>query len=158
MPLREQDEKFMAMALREAAKAAAEGEVPIGAVVVIDGKVVARGRNSRERTGDPTSHAEIAALRRAGRRLSRWRLTDAALFVTVEPCPMCAGAVVNARVGRLVFGCSDPKAGAAGSVFDIPGDLRLNHRPEVTSGVLEGECSELVRGFFTRRRRKGKEK
>ncbi|HUJ24655.1 MAG TPA: tRNA adenosine(34) deaminase TadA [Myxococcales bacterium] len=146
------DESFMAEALAEARRAAAEGEVPIGAVVVFDGRVVGRGRNARERLGDPTAHAEILALQEAARALGRWRLTGAVIYATLEPCPMCAGALVNARIDRLVYGVPDPKAGAAGTLFDIPRDARLNHRLEVTSGVLAQECGEILKEFFRGKR------
>jgi len=142
----------MAEALAEARRAAAEGEVPIGAVVVFDGRVVGRGRNARERLGDPTAHAEILALQEAARALGRWRLTGAVIYATLEPCPMCAGALVNARIDRLVYGVPDPKAGAAGTLFDIPRDARLNHRLEVTSGVLAQECGEILKEFFRGKR------
>ncbi len=143
----------MAEALAEARKAGDEGEVPIGAVVVSDGRVVGRGRNARERLRDPTAHAELLALQDAARTLGRWRLTGATIFVTLEPCPMCAGALVNARLWRLVFGVPDPKAGAAGTLFDLVRDVRLNHRLEVASGLLAAECSELLTSFFRARRK-----
>ena len=142
----------MAEALAEARRAAAEGEVPIGAVVVFEGRVVGRGRNARERLNDPTAHAEILALQEAARALGRWRLTGASIYATLEPCPMCAGALVNARVDRLVYGVPDPKAGAAGTLFDIPRDQRLNHRLQVESGVLAKECGEILKEFFRGRR------
>src|SRR5450432_2737067 len=142
------DERWMAEALVEARLAGTEGEVPIGAVVVFEGAIVGRGRNARERLHDPTAHAEILALQSAARALSRWRLTGATLYATLEPCFMCAGALVNARIDRLVFAVADPKAGAAGSLFDVPRDRRLNHRVEVASGVLAAECGDLLRSFF----------
>jgi tRNA(adenine34) deaminase len=139
----------MAEALAEAAAALATGDVPVGAVVVDpSGAVVGRGRNEREATGDPTAHAEVLALRAASAALGRWRLDDCTLVVTLEPCTMCAGAVVLARVPRLVFGAWDPKAGAAGSVRDVVRDGRLNHRVEVVAGVRAEECGELLRSFF----------
>ena len=144
----------MALALAQARLAAGEGEVPIGAVVVCDGRVVARGRTARERLGDPTAHAEVVALRAAARALGRWRLTGCTLYVTLEPCFMCAGALVNARIDRLVFAVPDPKAGAVGSLADVARDPRLNHRLEVSSGALAVECGELLRSFFRERRRK----
>jgi tRNA(adenine34) deaminase len=150
--LRSVDEAFMAEALLEARAAAAEGEVPIGAVVVADGHVVGRGRNARERRADPTAHAEVLALQEAARSLGRWRLSGATVYATLEPCPMCAGALVNARVDRLVYAVPDPKAGAAGTLFDIVRDSRLNHRLEVTSGVLAAECGDLLTQFFRSRR------
>jgi tRNA(adenine34) deaminase len=129
--------------------------VPVGAVVVAGGGVVAAGRNERERLGDPTAHAEIGALRDAARALGSWRLLGATLYVTLEPCAMCAGAIVLARVPRVVFGTPDPKAGAAGSVLDVLAEPRLNHRPEVAGGVLAGECAGLLRAFFAARRAGG---
>ncbi len=145
----------MAEALAEARRAAAEGEVPVGAVVVCEGRVVGRGRNARERLQDPTAHAEVLALREASRSLGRWRLSGCTLLVTLEPCFMCAGALVNARVDRLVFAVRDPKAGAAGSLGDVCRDPRLNHRLQVAEGLLSGECGELLRGFFRERRKRG---
>jgi tRNA(adenine34) deaminase len=147
------DEMWMAEALAEARKAADEGEVPIGAVVVVAGAIVGRGRNARERLRDPTAHAEVLALQDASRTLGRWRLTGATVFATLEPCPMCAGALVNARVDRLVFAVPDPKAGATGTLFDLVRDPRLNHRVDVGSGVLAEECGALLRAFFRARRR-----
>jgi tRNA(adenine34) deaminase len=147
------DESWMAEALVEARLAGAEGEVPIGAVVVFEDRVVGRGRNGRERLHDPTAHAEILALQEAARALGRWRLTGARIYATLEPCFMCAGALVNARIDKLVFAVADPKAGAVGSLFDVPRDPRLNHRVEVSSGVLATECSALLRSFFKDRRK-----
>ncbi|MFO7941969.1 MAG: tRNA adenosine(34) deaminase TadA [Bacillota bacterium] len=145
----DRDEFFMRIALEEAAAAAELGEVPIGAVVVDPAsQVVGRGHNLRESSDDPTAHAEIFALREAGDRLGDWRLEGCQLYVTLEPCPMCAGAAVNARIARLIFGVSDPKAGAAGTLYNIPDDPRLNHRMEVVEGVLAGECGEILRDFF----------
>ena len=143
----------MQQALAEARKAGAEGEVPIGAVVVSGGKVIGRGRNARERLRDPTAHAEMLALQEAARATGGWRLSGSAMYATLEPCPMCAGALVNARIDRLVYGVPDPKAGAAGTLFDIPRDPRLNHRIKVDSGVLADECGELLRAFFKDRRK-----
>jgi tRNA(adenine34) deaminase len=141
----------MRLALREARMAA--GDVPIGAVVLdASGRLVGAGRNERERTGDPTAHAEIIALRRAAARLGEWRLTGCTLVVTLEPCTMCAGAAVLARVDRIVYGAIDPKAGAVGSLWDVVRDRRLNHRPEVVGGVLAEECGALLTEFFARRR------
>jgi len=148
------DETWMAEALAEARKAAADGEVPIGAVVVYDGRIVGRGRNARETRRDPTAHAEVLALQEAARSLQRWRLTGATVYATLEPCPMCAGALVNARVDRLVYAVADPKAGAAGTLFDVTRDARLNHRIEVVSGVMAAECGELLTSFFRARRDK----
>jgi len=147
------DATWMAEALAEARKAAAEGEVPIGAVVVHDSRIVGRGRNARETRRDPTAHAEMLALQEAARALGRWRLTGATVYATLEPCPMCAGALVNARVDRLVYAVPDPKAGAAGTLFDVVRDERLNHRLEVTAGVLGRECGELLTEFFRARRK-----
>src|SRR5438046_7093515 len=147
------DETWMAEALAEARKAAADGEVPIGAVVVYDGRIVGRGRNARETRRDPTAHAEVLALQEAARSLQRWRLTGATVYATLEPCPMCAGALVNARVDRLVYAVADPKAGAVDTLFDVVRDARLNHRVEVSRGVLAEECGELLREFFRRRRK-----
>ena len=143
----------MAEALAEARKASEEGEVPIGAVAVFEGRVVGRGRNARERLRDPTAHAEVLALQDAARTLGRWRLTGTTVYATLEPCPMCAGALVNARVDRLVYGVPDPKAGATGTLFDIVRDARLNHRVEVTAGILATECGTLLTSFFRARRR-----
>src|SRR5262245_61918937 len=146
------DARWMALALEEARAAAAEGEVPVGAVVVADGRVLARARNRRETDADPTAHAELLALRQAARALCDWHLETATLYVTLEPCFMCAGALVNARLGRLVFGALDPKAGAVGSLANVPADPRLNHRLPVTAGVLAQECGDLLRAFFRSRR------
>ena len=143
----------MAQALAEARLAAEEGEVPIGAVLVADGRVVGRGRNARERLRDPTAHAEIIALQEASRALERWRLSGATMYATLEPCPMCAGALVSARIDRLVYGVADPKAGAVDTLFDLVRDGRLNHRVEVASGVLAQECGEILREFFRQRRK-----
>jgi tRNA(adenine34) deaminase len=149
------DESHMRVALEEARLAAADGEVPIGAVVVCDGAVVARAHNRRENDRDPTAHAELLAIRAAARGLGRWRLSGCTVYVTLEPCPMCAGAMHQARIDRLVFGALDPKAGAVGSLYDLSDDQRLNHRFDVTSGVLEEEASALLRAFFARLRREG---
>jgi tRNA(adenine34) deaminase len=146
------DEKFMAAALEEARRAADEGDVPIGAVVVYDGEIIASAHNLREGLQDPTAHAEMLALREAARKLRGWRLTGATLYVTLEPCAMCAGALVLARIDRLVYGADDPKAGACGSVFDIVREPRLNHRMEVEGGVLAEKCGSVLRDFFENRR------
>jgi len=148
------DLDFQRQALREAETAAALGEVPIGAVVVRDGEVVGRGHNRRETDGDPLAHAEILALRQAAQATAGWRLLGCTLYATLEPCAMCAGALVAARVGRLVFGAYDPKGGFCGTLGDLVRDPRLNHRLEVVGGVLEEECSALLRGFFAEVRRK----
>lgn len=148
------DGGWMRLAIAEALEAERHGDVPIGAVVVgHDGTVLGRGRNERERDEDPTAHAEILALRRAAAALGSWRVLDATLYVTLEPCSMCAGAVVLSRIPRVVFGCTDPKAGACGSVLDITAQPALNHRPVVQGGVLADECSALLRSFFAARRR-----
>jgi tRNA(adenine34) deaminase len=146
------DEGFMRVALELAARAGAEGEVPVGAVVVREGEVIGRGANSRETTGDPTAHAEVLALREAAAALGSWRLADATLYVTLEPCPMCAGALVAARVGRLVFGTADPKAGACGSLYNLCADPRLNHELPVARGVLAQEAAQLLSGWFAAKR------
>ena len=142
----------MRLALREAERAAERGEAPVGAVVVRDGEVLAAAGNERELRPDPTAHAEVLALREAARRLGGWRIPDSTLYVTLEPCAMCAGAIILARVPWVVYGASDPKAGAAGSVLDVLGEPRLNHRPEVRGGVLAAESAALIEGFFAARR------
>jgi tRNA(adenine34) deaminase len=150
---RSDDEYFMRLALREAERAREHGDVPIGALVVRDdGEVIAAAHNERELLKDPTAHAEILALREAARALGSWRVLGATLYVTLEPCAMCAGAIVLARVPRVRFGASDPKAGAEGSVLDVLGESRLNHRPEVQGGLLGQECGELLSKFFASRR------
>jgi len=146
------DDDAMALALDQAKLAAERGEVPVGAVVVVDGVVVAAAHNLRETTADPTAHAEVLALRAAGDALGTWRLGDATLYVTLEPCAMCAGAAVSARLGRLVFGAADPKAGAVGSLYNLAADPRLNHEIPWTSGVRAAECAELLEAFFSPRR------
>ena len=147
------DLAMMERALELAADAGRRGEVPVGAVVYRGPEVVAEAANVRDGTGDPTGHAELLALSRAGRSLGDWRLTDCAVAVTLEPCPMCAGAMVNARLGRLVYGTDDPKAGACRTLYEITGDPRLNHRvPVVIGGLLAERCSELLREFFAERR------
>jgi len=142
----------MRLALAQAKRAAEHGDVPIGAVVVRAGEAIAACCNGRELRGDPTAHAEILAMRAAAEALGGWRIPDSVLYVTLEPCAMCAGAVVLARMPRVVFGADDPKAGAAGSVFDILGDRRLNHRPEVEGGLLAEESAALLEAFFAARR------
>lgn len=142
----------MRRALDEAAQAASAGDVPVGAVVLgPDGTLLAVGHNEREATGDPTAHAEVLALRRAAAALGAWRLTGCTLVVTLEPCTMCAGALVQSRIGRVVYGARDEKAGAAGSLWDVVRDRRLNHRPEVIHGVLEDTCAALLTAFFRER-------
>ena len=151
-------EAWMSEAISLARAAMELGEVPIGCVVVHDpsGRVVGRGHNRRETDRDPTAHAEILAMREAGRALGHWRLVDCTLVVTLEPCPMCAGAIVNARVPRLVYGCDDPKAGAVKSLYQLCTDGRLNHRVDVTPDVLGDRCAELLRSFFQAQRALGK--
>jgi tRNA(adenine34) deaminase len=150
-----EDETYMRLALEEAMAAGDEGEVPIGAVVVCDGAVVARSHNRRENDRDPTAHAELLAIRAAAVSLGRWRLSDCTVYATLEPCPMCAGAMHQARISRLVYGAPDPKAGAVGTLYDLSDDERLNHRFDVTKGVLAEESSELLRAFFGRLRKEG---
>jgi tRNA(adenine34) deaminase len=146
------DLEFMQMALEQARLAPALGEVPIAAVLVWDGQVLAQVHNFREVWKDPTAHAEIVAIREAAARLGTWRLTGTTLYVTIEPCSMCAGAIIQSRISRLVFGAPDPKAGACGSVFNLPAERRLNHRVQVIGGVMEKETQELMQGFFRRLR------
>ncbi|MFN8174426.1 MAG: tRNA adenosine(34) deaminase TadA [Solirubrobacteraceae bacterium] len=146
------DEYYMRLALREAERALEHDDVPVGAVVVREGEVVGAGHNERELRQDPTAHAELIALREAARATGSWRLLDSVLYVTLEPCAMCAGAVVLGRVPRVVYGTSDPKAGAAGSVLDVLAEPRLNHRPEVAGGLLADEAAALLTEFFGRRR------
>ena len=146
------DELYMREALAFARISYAEQEVPVGAVVVAGGRIVGRGRNRREALADPTHHAEIEALREAGQAAGTWRLDGATLYATLEPCAMCAGAAVNARLARVVFGCADPKAGYCGTLGNIPRDPRLNHRCAVDGGILAGECAALLQQFFRARR------
>jgi tRNA(adenine34) deaminase len=146
------DIDYMRLALAEAEKAVVCGETPVGAVLVIAGEVIASAHNFRESWQDPTAHAETLALRAASARLGRWRLHDATLYVTLEPCLMCSGALVLARINRLVYGCRDPKAGALGSVYDVVRDGRLNHVFRITPGVLEAECRQILSGFFEKLR------
>ena len=150
------DRIMMKRALDLARSAAAQGEVPVGAVVHRDGEIIAEAGNTREHDGDPVGHAELLALQMAGRVLGRWRLTDCTLVVTLEPCAMCAGALVNARIGRLVWGADDPKAGGCRSLYEIPADPRLNHRPPMVGGVHAAVSASLLRSFFQARRRKKK--
>ena len=146
------DEHYMQIALDEARIAAEEGEVPIGAVVVHDGEVIARAHNRRETDADPSAHAEFRAMLEAARALGRWRLTGCTVYVTVEPCLMCAGLMVNARIDRCVYGAADPKGGAVGTLFDVSDDPRLNHSFRVTPGVCADECAQVMRDFFKARR------
>ncbi len=141
------DEKFMGIALEEAMLAGAAGDVPVGAVIVLEDQIIGRGRNRRQALGDPTAHAEVEALRQAAQEVGNWRV-EAELYVTQEPCPMCAGALVNARVRRLIYGCESPKSGAVRTLFRITDDPRLNHRVEIESGILATECGELLSEFF----------
>jgi tRNA(adenine34) deaminase len=152
MPFTPEDEHFMREALAFARIAFSEKEVPVGAVVVRQGKMIGRGRNRREALADPTHHAEMEAIREAAQAVGNWRLEGAALYASVEPCAMCAGAAVNARLSRVVFGCADPKAGYCGTLGNIPQDPRLNHRCAVEGGLLADECAELLRLFFQARR------
>jgi tRNA(adenine34) deaminase len=151
MPLRE-DAVWMEQALEQAALAGAAGEVPVGAVVIKDGQIIGRGHNRNLLENDPTAHAEIVALRQAAARMGNHRLTGCVMFATIEPCAMCAGALVHARISRLVYGASDPKAGAAGSVLQVINHPGLNHRMEITAGVLAGRCSEVLQRFFRDKR------
>lgn len=148
------DEFFMREALKEARKAFEEDEVPVGALMVYNGTVIGRAHNQREKLNDPTAHAEMIAITQAAEALGSWRLTDVVCYVTLEPCLMCAGAMVNARVKRLVYATADPKAGACGSLFDIPNDKRLNHRIEVLKGICENESSQLLKEFFAGKRKR----
>jgi tRNA(adenine34) deaminase len=149
-----ENERFIKAALKQAAVAAKKGEVPVGAVVVLDGRVVARAHNQRESKADPTAHAEMIALRRAANRLGGWRLGGCTLYVTLEPCPMCAGAMINARLDAVVFGAYDPKAGCCGTLYDLGSDSRFNHRVKVTGGVMEAACAKMLSDFFRDRRGK----
>lgn len=147
-------EKFMALALQEAQKAAAIGEVPIGAVIVRNGEVIAKGHNLRETDKDPTAHAEMIAIRQAAQHLNGWRLIGCDMYVTIEPCPMCAGAIYQSRIERLFIGSMDPKGGAVGSLYNIPQDDRLNHVVDVTCGILQEACSSVMKNFFRALRKK----
>ncbi len=148
-------EEYMQAALSLAREAGEQGEVPVGAIIVRDHEIIAQARNEKELRGDATAHAEILALQRAAEQLGRWRLSDATMYVTLEPCSMCAGAMIQARLGRLVFGAYDPKAGAAGSVLDILDHPGLNHQVKVKSGVLAEECSQVLKEFFNSIRKDG---
>jgi tRNA(adenine34) deaminase len=148
----ESDEKYMKLALEQAGIAEENGDVPIGAVIVFENQVIGKAYNQREQLQDPTAHAEIIALTQAAAALENWHLNGCTMYVTLEPCPMCAGALVLARMDRLVYGCDDPKTGACGSLYDIVRDKRLNHRLAVTSGVLADECSKLLQEFFQKKR------
>jgi len=146
------DRRFMGIAIEEAKKAFEEDEVPVGAAVVFEGRVVGRGRNAKESGCDPTAHAEVLAIRRAAQALGRWRLSGCTLYVTLEPCPMCVGAMISARLDRLVFGCADDKAGAAVTLYDLARDTRMNHQLEVASGVMADEAARLLKEFFRKKR------
>jgi tRNA(adenine34) deaminase len=148
----ESDDKYMKLALEQAGIAEENGDVPIGAVIVKDGQIIAKAYNQREQLQDPTAHAEIIALTQAAAALENWHLNGCTIYVTLEPCPMCAGALVLARMDRLVYACDDPKTGACGSLYNIVRDDRLNHRLEVTSGVLAAECGAILQNFFQHRR------
>ena len=147
---------YMQMALSEAREAFAVGEVPVGAVIVHEGRVIGRAHNQREMLRDPTAHAEMIALTQAAGALGSWRLTDCTLYVTLEPCPMCAGAIVQARIWEVVFGATDPKAGACGTLYQIASDARLNHQARVVTGVLSESCSAVLQEFFLKQRSLGK--
>lgn len=147
------NEDWMRLALKQAEAALEKDEVPIGAVIVKDGEILALACNEKETDNDPTAHAEILAIKRAAKKTGSWRLTDATLYVTLEPCPMCAGAIIQARIKRLVFGALDPKGGAAGSVLNVFDDKLWNHKVEVISGILEEECAEVLKGFFRNKRK-----
>ncbi|HEU4725860.1 MAG TPA: tRNA adenosine(34) deaminase TadA [Candidatus Eisenbacteria bacterium] len=153
VPPAAEDERFLEAALAEAQAAADEGEVPVGAVVVLGGRIIGRGHNRVEATQDPTAHAEIIAIGAACQTLGAWRLEETTLYVTLEPCHMCAGAIVLARIPRLVYGARDPKAGACGSLALVPQDLRLNHRAEIVPGVMAAECGAILEAFFQAKRR-----
>ena len=148
------DERYMHLAIEQAKIAEENGDVPIGAVIVYKDRIIAQAYNQREQLQDPTAHAEIIALTQAAAYIGNWHLHDCIMYVTLEPCPMCAGALVLSRMDKLVYGCDDPKSGACGSQYNIVSDSRLNHRLEVTSGVLAKECSEQLQGFFEQRRDK----
>jgi len=153
LPRKDSDERFMEAALGEAQAASDEGEVPVGAIVVLAGRVIGRGHNRVESTQDPTAHAEILAIGAACQTVKSWRLDEATLYVTLEPCHMCAGAIVLARIPRLVYGARDSKAGACGSLALVPQDLRLNHRAEIVPGILAEECGAILEAFFRAKRR-----
>ena len=152
MDNKEEDIRFMRLALEEAGFAFSGGEVPVGAILVKNGSIITTARNQRERSNDPSAHAEVIALREGARMIGSWRLSDATLYVTKEPCIMCAGTMVNARLGRLVYGCRDSKGGAVESLYTLLNDPRLNHQVEVLSGILEEECAEILKMFFRDKR------
>lgn len=148
------DEKYMRIALKEAQKAAILDEVPVGAVIVKDGKILSKGHNLREKTCDPTSHAEVNAIRKACKKLNSWRLEDATIYVTIEPCSMCAGTLLQCRIGRIVYGADDPKGGAIHSSLELFSSKNINHHPEIVGGVLKEECSSLISNYFKSKRTK----
>lgn len=150
------DEKFMALALKQAQIAQKEDEVPVGCVIVQNNKVIAKSHNKKIKQNSALAHAELIAIKKAQRKLNDWHLNDCTLFVTLEPCAMCSGACINARIGRVVFGAKDPKAGCCGTLYNLPQDKRFNHRPEVCGGVLEQECANILTKFF-KTKRKGKQ-
>lgn len=152
------DEYYMGLALKEAEKAFSKDEVPVGAVLVIDDEIIVSAHNLRESENDPTAHAELMAMREGAKKRGNWRLTDAVLYVTKEPCVMCSGTMVNARLSRLVYGCKDARFGAVDSIYNIPTDPSLNHRIEVTSGVLEEKCAAILKRFFAKLRTKSQQK
>jgi tRNA(adenine34) deaminase len=152
----ENEETYMKLAIEEAKKARSIGEVPIGAIIVLDGEIIAKGSNRRETEQNATAHAEIIAIQEACRKLGTWRLENAELYVTLEPCPMCSGAIILSRIKKVVYGASDPKAGCAGTLMNLLTDTRFNHRSEVVSGILAEECGQLLSQFFRDLRRKKK--
>ncbi len=147
-----QDERYMKAAIRQAKCAAKQDEVPVGCVIVMDGEIIARAYNLREKKQSAIAHAEILCIERACKKVGLWRLCGATMYVTLEPCPMCAGAIINSRLDRVVFGAFDQKAGCCGSLYNLPEDARFNHRPEVTGGVLKEECAALLSDFFRAKR------
>ena len=152
-PTTQEKEKFMRAALKEAMKAGESGEVPVGAVIVLDGKIIARGKNEREKCDDPTAHAEVVAIRKAGKKLGRWNLSDCDLYVTLEPCAMCGGAIVYSRIAHVYYGADDLRFGCCGTVMNIAADPRLNHRAEVEGGILKDECIKPIKDFFKEKRK-----
>ena len=148
------DEKYMKIALKEAQKATLLDEVPVGAIIVKDGKIIARGHNLREKSNDPTSHAEVNAIRKACKKLNSWRLEDATIYVTVEPCSMCAGTLLQCRIGKIVYGAKDPKGGAIESSLQLFNAKNINHHPEIIGGVLQEECSAIISNYFKSKRNK----
>lgn len=148
----DKDIKYMRLAIKEAQKAAQIDEVPVGAVIVLDGKVIARGYNKRELNHDPLGHAEIIAIRKASKKLKKWRMTECEIYVTVEPCPMCAGAIMWSRFKRIIYGTSDPKGGATGHSFNLFDQKTVNHVPQITGGVLQEECKTIIQDFFRKKR------